>query len=185
MNSSTTNTANTSGNLKLAHKAIVCWESELKGDITIGTRTIVHPKAYIWALDGPIIIGDNNIIEEGAKIVNRKDESEGDNTQVMIIGSNNIFEVDSETHALKIGDSNVVEPKAYVGRKTVLTNGCTVGAGVSITTEEILPDNTVLYGSDVKRRIQGDRPAPQHLQIEFLSKVLPNYHHLKKPTKPA
>eukprot|EP00096_Caligus_rogercresseyi_P002263 TRINITY_DN14348_c0_g1_i1.p1 TRINITY_DN14348_c0_g1~~TRINITY_DN14348_c0_g1_i1.p1 ORF type:complete len:179 (+),score=43.93 TRINITY_DN14348_c0_g1_i1:27-563(+) len=174
-----------SGCLKLAPKVIVCCESELKGDITIGSKTIVHPKACIWALDGPIIIGDNNIIEEGARIINKNEgkSDEDANTPVMIIGSNNVFEVDSETHALKIGDSNVIEPKSFVGRKTVLSNGCIVGAGVSITTEETLRDNTVLYGSEVKRRIQVDRPAPQTLQIEFLSKVLPNYHHLKKPPK--
>ncbi|XP_071746643.1 dynactin subunit 6 isoform X2 [Lepeophtheirus salmonis] len=175
--------SNSNGNLKLSAKAIVCCESELKGDITIGTRTIVHPKACIWAIDGPIIIGENNIIEEGAKIIN-ENECNVENTPVMIIGSNNVFEVDSETRALKIGDSNVIEPKSFVGRNTVLSNGCIVGAGVSITTEETLLDNTVLYGSEVKRRIQGDRPALQTLQIEFLSKVLPNYHHLKKPTVP-
>ena len=40
-----------------------------------------------------------------------------------------------------------------------------------------------VYGSSNDRRKQLDRPAPQTLQIDFLSKVLPNYHHLKKSTK--
>nr|CAI5849853.1 unnamed protein product [Callosobruchus analis] len=26
-----------------------------------------------------------------------------------------------------------------------------------------------------------DRPGPQTLQMETLSKMLPNYHHIKKP----
>ena len=33
--------------------------------------TVVHPKAAIFALGGPIIIGTNCILEEGTIIVNR------------------------------------------------------------------------------------------------------------------
>lgn len=70
---------------------MVCQDVELKGDITIGsgivvenaqlglhsslmlmlTGTIVHPKATIFAIAGPIVIGANCIIEEAAIIVNR------------------------------------------------------------------------------------------------------------------
>ena len=67
----------------------MCQDVELKGDITIGAGkstpvravnyahllatlgTIVHPKATIFAIQGPIVIGANNIIEEGAILVNR------------------------------------------------------------------------------------------------------------------
>ena len=35
------------------------------------TGTIVHPKATIFAIAGPIVIGANCIIEEAAIIVNR------------------------------------------------------------------------------------------------------------------
>ena len=101
----------------------------------------------------------------------------------MIIGNSNVFEVDSTSYALKIGDFNNVESKSIVGKSTVLTNGCIIGAGCKIVTEEIIPENCVIYGSKNDRRQQGDRPGPQTLQIEYLSKVLPNYHHLKKPTK--
>ena len=101
----------------------------------------------------------------------------------LIIGNSNVFEVDSTSYALKIGDFNNVESKSIVGKSTVLTNGCIIGAGCKIVTEEIIPENCVIYGSKNDRRQQGDRPGPQTLQIEYLSKVLPNYHHLKKPTK--
>jgi dynactin-6 len=70
-------------------KAIVCQDVELKGDITVGPSkflicpvvtyahpvsllgTVVHPKATIFAIAGPIVIGSGCIIEEGAIIVNR------------------------------------------------------------------------------------------------------------------
>jgi dynactin-6 len=76
-----------------------------------------------------------------------------------------------------------VASQSFVGRATELSNGCIVGAGCKITTGEVLPENCVVFGSNNDRRLQPDRPAPQNLQIDFLAKVLPNYHHLKKPSK--
>lgn len=57
--------------IKVGVGAIVCEEAILKGDITIGSRTVVHPRASIIAEAGPIIIGEGNIIEEMATIMNR------------------------------------------------------------------------------------------------------------------
>ena len=150
--------------------------------MTIGTRTVVHPKAQIIAESGPIIIGENNLIEERARIVNVRTGGDSSSTPVMIIGCNNVFEVDCTSNALKIADNNILESKSLVGRATELSNGCIVGAGCHVTTEEVLPENCVIYGKANDRRIQQDKPVPQTLQIDFLSKVLPNYHHLKKAT---
>jgi dynactin-6 len=50
---------------------------------------------------------------------------------------------------------------------------------------ETLAEHSVVHGGGCDRRQAADRPAAQTLQIDFLSKVLPNYHHLKKPTKKA
>lgn len=36
-----------------------------------GPRTVIHPKAKIIAEAGPIIIGENNLIEEQCIIANR------------------------------------------------------------------------------------------------------------------
>ena len=43
--------------MKILGGAVVCNECELRGDITIGARTVIHPKARIVAESGPIIIG--------------------------------------------------------------------------------------------------------------------------------
>jgi len=170
--------------VKIAPGAVVCNECELKGDVTIGPRTVVHPKARIIAEAGPIIIGEGNLIEEQSEIINKAEEGmEPGTVPVMIIGNNNVFEVGSLSYSLKIGDSNILEAKCFVGRKTNLSNGCIVGAGCRLTVEETLAENSVVYGGSCDRRKAADRPAPQTLQIDFLSKVLPNYHHLKKPTK--
>lgn len=171
--------------VKIAPGAVVCDECELQGDITIGTRTVIHPKARILAEDGPIIIGENNIIEELVCITNKASESVSPSgTQaVMIIGNNNVFEVGSYIEAVRIGDHNVVEAKASVGRQVVLTSGCIIGAACTVSSNEEIEENSVIYGENCDRRVQKERPPAQTLQIDFLTKILPNYHYLRKPTK--
>lgn len=46
-------------------------ESKLKGNITVGSMTVIHPKATIIAEAGPVLIGENNIVEEQALIIHR------------------------------------------------------------------------------------------------------------------
>ncbi|XP_053568967.1 dynactin subunit 6-like [Bombina bombina] len=174
--------------VKIAPGAVVCVESEIKGDVTIGPRTVVHPKAKIIAEAGPIIIGEGNLIEEQALIINSFPEniapdSDDVEPKPMIIVTNNVFEVGCYSQALKMGDNNVIESKASVGRNVILTSGCIIGACCDVNTCEVIPENTVIYGSDCLRRVQTERPQPQTLQLDFLMKILPNYHHLKKTTK--
>ncbi|XP_031440408.1 dynactin subunit 6 isoform X1 [Clupea harengus] len=173
---------------KFAAGAVVCVESEIRGDVTIGARTVVHPKARIIAEAGPIVIGEGNLIEEQALIINSYPEnimpdSEDVEPKTMTIGINNVFEVGCVSQALKIGDNNVIESKADVGRNVILTSGCILGACCQLNTCEVIPENTVIYGSGCMRRIQTERPQPQTLQLDFLMKILPNYHHLKKTVK--
>ncbi|CAG5122830.1 unnamed protein product [Candidula unifasciata] len=166
--------------LKIAAGAMVCEDCELVGDITIGTRTVIHPKAKIVAEAGPIIIGDYNIIEELVTIQNVS-SGEENSGKVQIIGNNNVFEVGAVVEALRIGDHNVIESKAKVESKVEIANGCIIGAGCNLNTCEQLPENTVVYGVKCERRIQRERPPAQTLQIDFLTKILPNYHYLMKP----
>ena len=162
------------GSVKISAGAVVCNESELRGDITIGARTVIHPKAKILAESGPIIIGEGNLIEEQSEIINRAEggAGEGGTVSVMIIGNNNVFEVGSTSQSLKIGDSNILEAKSFVGRQTSLSHGCIIGAGCMLTAEEVLTENSVIYGAECSRRLAKERPAPQNLQIDFLSKVI-------------
>ncbi|KAI7814400.1 dynactin subunit 6 [Triplophysa rosa] len=174
--------------VKIAAGAVVCVESEIRGDVTIGPRTVVHPKARIIAEAGPIVIGEGNLIEEQALIINSYPEnilpdSDCVEPKVMTVGINNVFEVGCVSQALKIGDNNVIESKAEVGRNVMLTSGCIVGACCQVNTCEVIPENTVIYGSECLRRVQTERPQPQTLQLDFLMKILPNYHHLKKTVK--
>jgi len=55
------------------------------------------------------------------------------NQTVMIIGNNNVFEVASYSEALHIGDNNILEAKARLGRQTELSNGCIIGAKCQVS----------------------------------------------------
>ena len=87
--------------VSIAAGAVVCSECKIIGDVSIGSKTVIHPKAEIIAEAGPIIIGENNLIEERTRIINRNPEG-AETTPVMIIGNNNVFEVDCSSNALKI-----------------------------------------------------------------------------------
>ncbi len=59
-------------NVSICQGALVCEDRvELVGDVTIGARTLVHPNVKIIAEAGPIIIGENNLIEEQTTIINK------------------------------------------------------------------------------------------------------------------
>ncbi|XP_033360098.1 dynactin subunit 6 isoform X2 [Bombus vosnesenskii] len=155
-------------NIKIAVGALVCEESILKGDITIGPKTIIHPRASIIAEAGPIIIGEGNIIEEMAIITNRlpPDTPEPTTIPVQIIGNYNVFETDCTCEAFKVGDHNILESK---------------GTSCTITEADTIPENTIIYGNECQRREMHDKPYPPISQIEFLLKILPTYHHIRKP----
>ena len=65
----------TKGSVKISTGAVVCNESELRGDITIGARTVIHPKAKIIAESGPIIIGNRRIPEKNCIILRQEKSS--------------------------------------------------------------------------------------------------------------
>lgn len=68
-----------------------------------------------------------------------------------------------DCEALKIGDNNVLESKAKIGREVTLTNGCIIGAKCELFTNEVLPENTVIFGSENRRRISNEKPQVNHL----------------------
>lgn len=52
---------------------MVCKEIKLKGQVSFGASTIIHPGVTIIAEAGPIEIGENNIIEEYVNIIHKWD----------------------------------------------------------------------------------------------------------------
>lgn len=47
---------------------------------------------------------------------------------------------------------------ADLGRNVILTSGCIIGACCQVNTCEVVPENTVVYGSSCLRRVQSEKP---------------------------
>ncbi|CAD7077345.1 unnamed protein product [Hermetia illucens] len=168
--------------VKIMPKAIVCEESVLRGDITISPGCIIHTSATIIAECGPIILGENCIVEEYATIINKNASEEAEaGGNALIIGTNNVFEVGCHVQAKKIGENNIFECKSYVSPAVSVSSGCVIGAGCRLLAAQTLPEHTVIYSKNCLQRDAMEKQS-QALQIESLRKILPNYHHLKKAT---
>ncbi|XP_016375801.1 dynactin subunit 6-like [Sinocyclocheilus rhinocerous] len=193
--------------VKIAAGAVVCVESDIRGDVTIGARTVVHPKARIIAEAGPIVIGEGNLIEEQALIINRSALyysrcSSRDGLQLPNTNEHNkLNKLNKLKHRIKslVFHSLDLKKTPEMGCKTVeklsmkllpaqsnlslfpVSQALKIGDNNVI--ESKVTENTVIYGSECLRRVQTERPQPQTLQLDFLMKILPNYHHLKKTVK--
>ncbi|KAI0068018.1 trimeric LpxA-like protein [Artomyces pyxidatus] len=161
-------------------KAVVCQDVELKGDITIGSGTIVHPKATIFAIAGPIVIGTGCIIEESAIIVNRRKE-------VMRIGDDNLFEIGCRVESPTVGNFNTISTRARVHHTVRISSYCVIGAGCLVvpTEDEVLDEYTVIYGPAADRRTWSGRGKVQEADLrrkhaEYLRETLPKFNRLRR-----
>ncbi|GAA5882046.1 hypothetical protein JCM3774_005121 [Rhodotorula dairenensis] len=107
---------------KVGSKAVVVADCDLRGDITLGPGTILQPRCTILAVSGPIIFGENNIVEDNVIIVNRHKEP-------MLIGDHNLFEVGSRVESQAVGSHNVFGIRSRVLPSVSVGNHCVVGAG--------------------------------------------------------
>jgi dynactin-6 len=106
---------------------------------------VIHPKATILALQGPISIGSNCIIEETVVIVNRQ-------KSLMKIGDSNLFEVGCRIEAASIGSNNVFEVRSKVAQTIGVGSFCTIGAGCTVLPQPLLgssmPWEAEVFGDD-------------------------------------
>ncbi|KAJ1920683.1 hypothetical protein IWQ60_006944 [Tieghemiomyces parasiticus] len=133
--------------ITIVQGAIVCADSAIRGAVTIGAGTVVHPQCQIIAERGPITIGENNIIAECTRIINRSEEP-------LVIGHYNTLEVASEIYGAKIGNYNVIEARGRVLVGTTLGDFCVITPACSTLANEHVPDKTVIYGGAQDRRLQ-------------------------------
>lgn len=196
-------------------RVIIANEADLRGEISIGSGTVVHPKATILALQGPISIGADCIIEELAVLVNRTG-------QAIKIGDANLFQTGCRIEAFAVGSNNVFEARSKVASNVSVANFCTVGAGCSVYPQPIssrelaslfiddqdkqedqllptsialneagkelvreeLPDRTVVYGGDNRRRLWSGEGVKQQAalhakHLDYLRDTIPSAHKLK------
>jgi len=162
--------------LVVGSNALVCQETTLLGDITIGSGCVLHPKCTINAEAGPILIGKNNVFEENSIIYNSC-------STPLLIGDENIFEVGCHIEGTRVGNQNVFEANSKVNGTTMVGNNCVVGIGCATEFAEHLADGTVIYGYEQSRRVQTSRDVMQIIlhakHMEYLREILPKYHHMR------
>ncbi|KAI9309516.1 hypothetical protein BJ944DRAFT_154190, partial [Cunninghamella echinulata] len=147
-------------------RTVVCQETELRGEISIG-RTVLHPQCRIIAENGPIFIGSNNIIEENCIIFNK-------NAAPLVI----------DVEGSRIGNNNIINTRGRILGNTIVGNHCVIGAACSTEINETIEDMTVIYGKQPNRRKQSSvlpGQASLHARhLDYLREVLPKYNHLKR-----
>lgn len=120
-------------NLTVGTRVIIAQDADLRGEISVGSGTVIHPKATILALQGSISIGSNCIIEETAVIVNRS-------SNPVKIGDNNLFEVGCRIEAASVGSHNVFEVRSRVAHNVKIGSYSVIGAGCTVLPKPITDD---------------------------------------------
>lgn len=169
----------------MENKALITERAEIISkqgfEIKIGKSSIVHPQAKINALNGPIIIGERNLIEERSVIIN-------ENKEVMIIGDDNVFEVGCEIKARMVGSNCIFGIKSRIGAAVsvedgvVLASKCEVDSKIvdSKTVPTTIKECTSVFGEKSEHwRVVKQIPTSQSQQIDYLKNVLPKYSAFK------
>jgi len=173
--------------IRIEKTAVVCSDTTITGDVSIGAGTVIHPKATITATPSTFIaIGQNNIIHERVHLSSchegglRKEQK----LASLRIGSNNVFEVGSQIFCSKIGNSNIIEAKAVVSEGVVIEDGCIIGMGVLVPPHQVVKSNTIIFGPDSSVQQLPPNSVDNHLathmrHLDTLWNLLPKFHQLK------
>jgi len=143
--------------------------------IKIGKNTIIGPGVTIIAERGNIIIGDNNIISEGALIINKNKED-------LVIGNGNVFECGARIEAAKINDYNVFGAKCHVMSGALIGTGCVICPRVMIIAKKRVRDCMVVFGDNMVHE-QPLNKKRNRAYIDQMVKVLRNkFKEVKHPS---
>ncbi|PVU91834.1 hypothetical protein BB561_004178 [Smittium simulii] len=139
-------------------------------------RTIVHPYAKIIAEKGSIEIGSNNIISEQVEIYNR-------NTSALKIGDGNTFECRAYIETSGIGHYNVINSLARLEGECLVQSNCIIGTATKIFDCERLSNDTVVYGKDNDKRTKFDDNSEYISTLEmhqdYLKRNLIKFHTIR------
>ena len=149
-----------SGSSAKAPNIMICDAADLQGQINFGEGCIVHPGAVIDARGGTITLGEYNIIEEKARIVNKirgKDSQGRPIMKEMKIGSCNLFESGCTISSSEIGDMNEFCHRSFVEDNCKIANYCVVGPKVTLSVGTKMANNVIAY-DDGKTMLNEENP---------------------------
>jgi dynactin 6 len=105
----------------LASSLVIAEQASLTGThhITLGSNTVVHPRARFNSAYGPITVGSNCIICERSTIGYQSEVSERER-QGVVIENGVVIEVGAVVEAKTVGEGTVIEVQAKIGKGAVL-----------------------------------------------------------------
>ncbi|KAE9373454.1 trimeric LpxA-like protein [Stipitochalara longipes BDJ] len=165
--------------ISLASSLIIAEHASLTGTnlITLGSNTVVHPRARFNSAYAPITVGSNCIVCERSSI-GFHSEAAADERQGVVIENSVVIEVGAVVEAKTVGEGTVIEVQAKIGKGAVLGKHCKIGPLCEINEGEVVPDFTVVYGTGMRRL---DSSGVEDLklkmvarQIEVLKRLIPS-----------
>ncbi|ORX77778.1 trimeric LpxA-like protein [Anaeromyces robustus] len=160
-------------NLANLEKNCVCKDIHFDGPIKLGKGNVIHPKAHLKSSGGPIYIGSYNIFEERVVIINERNDP-------LNIGDFNLFEVGTIIHNADIGSNCNFQPRAHAESDSKVQDNCIIGPKCLVPPKVELPQNTVLYGANKRRKHKPDVKMQQSLHLRhltYLHEYLPKHNN--------
>ena len=140
---------------KIDDSAFVSETAYVVGDVTIGKNSGVWPGAVIRADFGPIVIGENTMVEDNS-VVHGADAME--------IGSNIIIGHGVVVHCKKIGDNCLIGNNATLLDDSEIGANCTIGAGSLVRRGMVIPDSSFVVGVPAEIRKQNSPQTSQYFR---------------------
>ncbi|KAJ9151271.1 Trimeric LpxA-like protein [Pleurostoma richardsiae] len=151
--------------------------------ISVSSESVIHPRARLDSLGGPVAIGRRCIIHERTSIGAAPPGPPpvgGGGEAGVTLGDYVTVEVGAvvETGGTVLGEGSVVGVGCRVGKGAVIGKYCTLTPQTKIAAGEKVPDYTVVYSNNLrrldKRGVPELRIKGQARQIEVLRRLIPS-----------
>ncbi|KAF8476224.1 trimeric LpxA-like protein [Kalaharituber pfeilii] len=143
--------------------------------IRIGANSIVHPKARLNSTNGPITIGESCIINERCLI-------QAADASGIVLGDGVLVECNTIIEGKEVREGTDVEVGVRIGKGAVVGKHCKLCPMTEVMEQEVLPDYTVIYGYNERRKdVSGNEASRRKVHdrhIEAL-KILITSNHAK------
>src|SRR5271155_164885 len=155
-------------NLRLHNNSVCAKDTKLvlaHGTLTLRSNSVIHPKTQVTTGKEGLVLGRCSIISEKCVI-----------EETTRIGDHVLVEAGCSIAAREIGDDCVIESAVVLQKGCIIGNNCRVCAGEIVRADEVIPDNTVIFGNGKRRKENSD-------QVRLLSNMLTRRNRAEKQQK--
>ena len=117
--------------------------------ITLGPEAVIEFRTRLVSTHGPICVGEGSIVSERASIglLTPRATANPNHNSGVALGRHVFVESGAIVEAASIGDYTVVEVGAKIGQGAKVGVKCKICAKVDIRPNEVVADNTVVFGN--------------------------------------